>query len=279
MTESLQPADDELGHRSGLRSSRQPRYLKIAALLREEIHNGTHAVGRRMPTEDVLCRRFAASRFTVREALRQLEEAGLVERRRGSGTLVRSSEAQVSYEQHIRSIDDLLQFTNATRFQFLHTDRLPADSALASWLNVRLGDECLHLHGIRYHRRTGLPYCLGEVYRRASWQGLPQGYARMEDALRQLMEKEFEQHIGKIEQSLSAVAISDEQALEIKVPAGTPGFRSVRRYFDLRGRLALVAVTLHPGPQFSYFTRYKRSDLAKLPAAEPHEEPAEQEKA
>src|SRR5215470_7565094 len=101
MTESLRAADEEHGHRPGLRSSRRPRYLKIAEQLREEIRNGTHAVGRRMPTEDVLCRRFGASRFTVREALRQLEEAGLVLRRRGSGTLVRSSEAQVAYEQHI----------------------------------------------------------------------------------------------------------------------------------------------------------------------------------
>jgi len=250
------------GHRFGLRSSHQPRYQKIAELLRDEIRDGTHAVGRHLPTEDVLCRRFAVSRFTVREALRHLEEAGLIERRRGSGTLVRSSEVQVSYEQQIRSVDELLQFTNATRFRFLHTDRIAADSTLASWLNLRVGVECIHLHGIRHHRRTGMPYCLGEVYRRASWQGLPQGFARMEDALRQLMEQEFEQHIGRIEQWLSAVAMSAEQADELKVPHDTPGFRSVRRYFDLRGRLVLVAVTLHPGPQFSYFTRYQRSGPA-----------------
>lgn len=262
MTEAPHAADEEHGHRPGFRSSRRPRYLKIADELREEIRNGTHPVGRHLPTEDVLCRRFGASRFTVREALRQLEEAGLVLRRRGSGTLVRSSEVQVSYEQHIRSIDDLLQYTNATRFQFLHTDRIPADATLASWLNVAEGVECIHLHGIRFHRRTGAPFCLGEVYRRASWQGLPQGFARMEDALRQMMEKEFEQRIGKIEQSLSAVAITAEQAHELKVPEQTPGFRSVRRYFDLRGRLALVAVTLHPGPQFSYFIRYRRSAAA-----------------
>jgi DNA-binding GntR family transcriptional regulator len=262
MTEPPHRADDEHGHRPGLRSSRMPRYLKIAETLRGEIREGTHPVGQRLAGETELCKRFGASRFTVREALRHLEDAGLIQRRRGSGTLVRSSEVQVSYEQHIRSIDDLLQYTNATRFQFLHTDRLLADSTLASWLNLRVGEECIHLHGIRYHRRTGAPYCLGEVYRRASWQGLPQGFARMEDALRQLMEKEFEQYIGKIEQSMSAVTIGEEQARELKVPAETPGFRSVRRYFDLRNRLALVAVTLHPGPQFSYFIRYTRSDSA-----------------
>jgi len=200
MTEHPRAADEghaeEQGHRPGMRSSRRPRYLKIAETLREEIRVGVHVVGRRLPGEVDLCKRFKASRYTLREALRHLEEAGLILRRRGSGTLVRSAEVQVSYEQHIRTIDDLLQFTNATGFQYLHTDRIQADSTLAGWLNLRVGIECIHLHGIRYHRRTALPYCLGEVYRRASWQGLPQGFARMEDALRHVMEKEFEQRIG-----------------------------------------------------------------------------------
>lgn len=265
MTEPLHATDEGHGHRPGLRSSRKPRYLQIAETLRDEIRKGIHAVGRRMDGETELCRRFVASRFTVREALRHLEQAGMIERRRGSGTRVCSSEVQVSYEQHIRSIDDLLQFTNATRFQFLHTDRIPADPSLASWLNLRVGTECIHLHGIRHHRRTGAPFCLGEVYRQATWRGLPQGFARMEDALRQMMEQEFEQRIGKIEQSLSAVAMTEEQAHELKVAADTPGFRSVRRYFDLHGRLALVAVTLHPGPDFSYLLRYERTTAALPP--------------
>jgi DNA-binding GntR family transcriptional regulator len=244
----------------GLRSSRRPRYVQIADSLREEIRRGTHAVGQRLQTEVALCHRFGISRFTARAALRLLEEQGLISRRRGSGTTVRSAETQVSYEQHVRSIDELLQYTNATGFQFLYTDRIPADPVLAGWLNLRVGTECIHFHGIRYHRRTHQPYCLGEVYRRATWQGLPPGFARMEDAMRQLIEVEFEQRIGRIEQSLSAVSMTEEQAHELKVPVTTPGFRSVRRYFDRKGRLVLVAVTLHPGHLFSYFTRFERSD-------------------
>ena len=166
----------------------------------------------------------------------------------------------MTYEQHIRNIDDLLQYTNATGFQFLHTDRVVADSVLAGWLNVSVGTECIHLHGIRYHRRTQLPYCLGEVYRRASWQGLPQGFSHMEDAMRHLIEEKFHERIGKVEQSLSAVPITEDQAHELKVRSDTPGFRSVRRYFDLKGRLVLVAVTLHPGHLFSYFSKYERID-------------------
>ena len=118
----------------GLRSSRQPRYLQVSETLREEIRRGEHPVGKAFPTEAVLCKRFKISRFTARAALQLLTDQGLILRRRGAGTLVRSAETRVTYEQHIRNIDDLLQYTNATGFQFLHTDRVVADSVLAGWL-------------------------------------------------------------------------------------------------------------------------------------------------
>ena len=101
---------------------------------------------------------------------------------------VRSAEPQVRYNQYVRSIDDLLQYTQATRFQLRHSDRLMADATLAGWLDVRAGTECVLLHGIRYQRRMLKPFCITDVYRRASMQGLPPGFARVEDAMRALIE-------------------------------------------------------------------------------------------
>lgn len=261
MTEAHNPAaDEDHGLDRGLRSQRKPRYLQIAETLRGEIRHGEHPVGRHLPTEAVLCKRFSISRFTARGALRLLEEQGLIHRRRGSGTVVRSAEVRNDFQQHIHGFDDLLQFTNATQLQLLYSDRVAADSTLAGWLNVRVGAECLHFHGIRYHRRTQAPYCLGDIFRRASWQGLSHGFTRLEDALRHFIEAQNLEQIGRVEQSLSAVALTEDQAHELKVRNDTPGFRAVRRYFDLKGHLMLVAVTVHPGHLFSYFTRFERSD-------------------
>ena len=67
---------------------RIPRYLQLAAELREEILKGDFAGGRQFPTETVLCRKYDVSRYTIREALRRLEAEGLIQRRRGSGTTV-----------------------------------------------------------------------------------------------------------------------------------------------------------------------------------------------
>ena len=60
----------------------------IAARLRQAILDGKYADGERLPAERDLARHFDASRSTVREALRRLEEMHLVSRRIGSGTFV-----------------------------------------------------------------------------------------------------------------------------------------------------------------------------------------------
>ena len=64
------------------------RAAAIAAQLHEAILGGAHAHGQRLPAERHLAVHFGASRSTVREALRQLQEMALVTRRIGSGTFV-----------------------------------------------------------------------------------------------------------------------------------------------------------------------------------------------
>jgi len=61
---------------------------EIAGLLRQEIRQGTLVSQERLPAERVLAETYAVARGTVREALNQLSNDGLVEIRRGSGTYV-----------------------------------------------------------------------------------------------------------------------------------------------------------------------------------------------
>ncbi len=60
----------------------------IVVKLREAIEAGAYGHGQRLPAERDLAVYFDASRTTVREALRRLEEDGLVIRKVGSGTFV-----------------------------------------------------------------------------------------------------------------------------------------------------------------------------------------------
>ncbi|MGI9483179.1 MAG: FadR/GntR family transcriptional regulator [Hyphomicrobiales bacterium] len=60
----------------------------IAGILRREISKGALASKDRLPAERLMAEEYGVARGTVREALNQLADDGLVEIRRGSGTYV-----------------------------------------------------------------------------------------------------------------------------------------------------------------------------------------------
>ncbi len=70
-----------------------PKYQQVYSALRRDIQSGRLGRGDRLPSEAELVRQFGASRITVGRAVRELQVAGLVERRAGSGTFVKAPQA------------------------------------------------------------------------------------------------------------------------------------------------------------------------------------------
>jgi len=69
----------------------KPKHNEISSHLQTEIAAGRYGEGARLPSEVQLVKQFSVSRPTVARALRDLEAQGLIERRAGSGTYVRSN--------------------------------------------------------------------------------------------------------------------------------------------------------------------------------------------
>lgn len=64
-----------------------PAYLRVSEEIRDRILRRELSEGQALPTESELARQFEVNRSTVREALRKLESAGLLSRRRGGKRL------------------------------------------------------------------------------------------------------------------------------------------------------------------------------------------------
>lgn len=71
----------------------EPKHREISRYLSDAVGSGKYGLGSRLPSEAQLVKQFKVSRPTVRRALRDLESDGLVERKTGSGTYVRSLSA------------------------------------------------------------------------------------------------------------------------------------------------------------------------------------------
>lgn len=66
----------------------EPAYRRVAAQIAGRIHDRSLSDGDPLPTELELAGQFEVTRSTVREALRELESQGLLERRRGSKRMI-----------------------------------------------------------------------------------------------------------------------------------------------------------------------------------------------
>lgn len=85
----------------------------ISAHLRNAIEAGTYNRGDQLPPERELAVTFQAARSTVRRALDQLERAGLVSRKLGSGTFVTASSLESPVAGDVTEVISPLQLIDA----------------------------------------------------------------------------------------------------------------------------------------------------------------------
>ena len=87
-----------------------PLHQQVRAILLSQIANGELRVGDQLPTEAVLCRHFGVSRVTVRLALKELGDEGLLDRSPGRGTYLRAmpDTSRVDFKRDLVDIRDLV---------------------------------------------------------------------------------------------------------------------------------------------------------------------------
>ncbi|HEV7563778.1 MAG TPA: FCD domain-containing protein [Solirubrobacterales bacterium] len=107
-------------------------YEQLAGLLRERITSGELGVGDRLPSESALAKQAGVSRSTVREALRILEQGGLVERASPRIMVV----AERSDNPSFRELRRELRRHNLT-FHHLHEALLTIDPELTRLAAIR----------------------------------------------------------------------------------------------------------------------------------------------
>lgn len=113
----------------------------VAQHLQERIESGAYPIGGQLPSEHEMTREFGVGRSSVREAIRKLENNGLVRVQQGLGSFVLSDKPtqaplsqllQSGDEEEIREVRELLEIKIAERAA-LHRTAEHVRSLNASW--------------------------------------------------------------------------------------------------------------------------------------------------
>jgi DNA-binding GntR family transcriptional regulator len=247
-------------------------YQKIRHILSEEIGSGLYAVGARFPTDHELCERFGVSRHSVREALRQLQEQGLLARRPGAGTVVQAQVPQTMFVQSINSMGDLFKRAADTRFEKLSERRVVLRGVLATFLSCKPGERWLQLSGIRWLRHDNVKLSWTDIYVAEPYFGVRDVTAGHDGLISDLICSYFGLEVQELEHEISSVLIDPHHAALIGAQPNSPGLLVVRRYYAEERNLFEVAVSLYPADRYAYKATLARSgstNVAKQRRSEP----------
>lgn len=237
---------------SALKSS-LPKYQGIGEKLIAQILAGQYKIDSLLPTEKQLCGAYSISRHTAREALRYVENTGLVERRQGSGTQVKRTSMPEHINQFINSINDLLQFGQSTRFDARISDIIQLDDELAQLLDTEPGADCIHVGGVRTEPHDKKPICYSNIYRIQHMDRVDELFKSKKTAIYAVVKALDNSNIGLIEQNISACLLPKELASDLDAEANSAAMKITRRYFDKELKdLILVAQSIYPAKRFSY---------------------------
>jgi len=237
----------------------QPRYRQVAQTLINEIATGHYPVGDLMPTEMELCAQFGASRFTVRQAIKQLVELGLVSRQAGVGTTVLEREPKSNYRQVMQGISDLRQYTADTELEIHDQRMVTVRGDLSATLEASDGESWLRIEGIRrLGDRKAPPICLTEIYIHPAFRAVRDLGGRSTVPIYVRIEEQFGERVMEIQQQISAAPLTKRIAGLLEAKPGAPALIVNRSYRNQRGELIEVALSTHPADRFSYSQTFLR---------------------
>ncbi|MDB6177726.1 GntR family transcriptional regulator [Paracoccus sp. Z330] len=145
-----------------LRDSRAPLYLQISGILREKIARGIWKPGEFLPTVAALAEEYQVARITVRQAVKLLQEEGLVAPRRGHGTTVLTPPEKARPLNVVTRLADLVDSYRDDKPELVPLEdgerSLPGDLHFGTPF-----DEGYHMIR-RMHARDGQIYCIISIY-------------------------------------------------------------------------------------------------------------------
>lgn len=191
--------------------------------LRDAIEGGVYAPGSQLPPELELVQMLGVSRTVVREALRFLDEEGLVVRRQGLGTFVRKNPILQNLNLNYGTTEMIKTAGLTSGTPFVHAAEVEASGDVAKALNLKPGAHVLAIERVRSADAKPVVYSLDYMDRALVAEGDFSRFQQGQDvSLYQLIENDMGLLIEYGVARILPVKASPRVAEMLRVTPGSP---------------------------------------------------------
>jgi len=135
-----------------------PLYHQVKEYLKGQIASGVYTPDQMIPSERELAEEFEINRLTVRQAINELVNEGLLYRQRGVGTFVSSPKIEQPLAKLTNFTADMTVRGIIPGAQLVSMQVVPADARVASQLDIERGENVVEL--VRVRTGNGEPMAL-----------------------------------------------------------------------------------------------------------------------
>lgn len=144
------PQSSSFANRTSSPGMKGPLWAKIATIISAEIGDHSLAPGTQLETELQFAARFGVSRFTIRQAVADLETLGVVRIEHGRGLFVAEQAIPFVLNSHIRLTENLDRLGLSGTRDFLEGYRDQVDEEHARFLQIPAGADVIVVRSISY---------------------------------------------------------------------------------------------------------------------------------
>nr|WP_203602763.1 GntR family transcriptional regulator [Streptomyces coelicoflavus] len=227
-----------------------PLWYQVSQSLRASILGRSPRDPLRLPTEEQLAGHYGVSVLTMRQALKELEDEGLITRHRRRGTFIEPDARRGSPVRLLGSVDAIVAQQSGMKAELLDHGTAPVPSELAEYF-PRVPEVALY-HRLRCDGKTGEPTNHARNYIRPELAGR----IDLDDLVRWPMTKVLRDVVGmdisRITDTVEARLADPETARLLEVPLLSPILHYTGITYDTDGRVLDVAVIHYRGDRFSF---------------------------
>jgi len=198
----------------------KPLYSRIQEYIAELILSGKLTPESKIQSEREFSEDLGVSRMTVRKAITELVNEGLLERRHGSGTYVAKPKITYDTRELVNYVQAMQQRNIATASQLLEFSEMVASRRLADVLKIEIGNPIYRVSLLRFANRV--PVILERGFFPCSRFPKLEDWDLEKSSTLDLLTTVYNIKPGLISQTVEAVAAADTVAQQLRVEEGFP---------------------------------------------------------